>query len=237
MNIFATLPSYQTKLKQNGYMEKKENIRLYGAGGHSQIIYSVLKRNGVMISEIYDDDPSNCHWGYKDVLVKTRSTAGNLLNSKDPFIIAIGDNFYRKRIARFLKSKYAKVIHESAIIDESVSIGNGTVIYAGSIVQPNTTIGEHVIINTSASIDHDNTIEDFAHLSPNATLCGSVYIGEGTHVGAGAVIIPETKIGKWCIIGAGSIITKDVPDFSTVVGNPGRIIKTNNLEVYNRKCG
>ena len=27
------------------------------------------------------------------------------------------------------------------------------------------------------------------------------------------------------IIGAGSVIIKDVPDFATVVGNPGKIIK------------
>ncbi|MFN5705836.1 MAG: acetyltransferase, partial [bacterium] len=29
----------------------------------------------------------------------------------------------------------------------------------------------------------------------------------------------------WCTIGAGSVIIKDIPDFATVVGNPGRIIK------------
>ena len=36
----------------------------------------------------------------------------------------------------------------------------------------------------------------------------------------------KVKIGKWCTIGAGTIVIKDIPDYSTVVGNPGRIIKT-----------
>ena len=49
-------------------------------------------------------------------------------------------------------------------------------------------------------------------------------VREGSHIGAGAVIIPGIKIGKWCRIGAGAVIIKDVSDFATVVGNPGRVI-------------
>ena len=31
-------------------------------------------------------------------------------------------------------------------------------------------------------------------------------------------------IGKYALIGAGTVVTKDIPDFSLVVGNPGKII-------------
>jgi acetyltransferase-like isoleucine patch superfamily enzyme len=51
-----------------------------------------------------------------------------------------------------------------------------------------------------------------------------VTIGEYTFIGTSSVILPGVSIGKGCIVGAGSIISKDVPDFSVVVGNPGRII-------------
>ena len=96
---------------------------------------------------------------------------------------------------------------------------------AGSIVQASSIIGHHSILNTKSSIDHDCKIYDFVHISPGATLCGNVEIGTGTHVGAGATIIPNIKVGKWCIIGAGAVITKNIPDYSLVVGVPGKIIK------------
>jgi acetyltransferase EpsM len=43
--------------------------------------------------------------------------------------------------------------------------------------------------------------------------------------GIGVYAIQGIKIGKWCAIGAGIVIIRDVPDGATVVGNPGRIIK------------
>ena len=50
-------------------------------------------------------------------------------------------------------------------------------------------------------------------------------MAEGTHIGAGATVIPEVTIGKWCIIGAGAVITQNLPDYSMVVGVPGKVIR------------
>lgn len=49
-------------------------------------------------------------------------------------------------------------------------------------------------------------------------------IGDDTVIFAGAVIVGKIKIGKNCIIGANAVVTKDVPDNSTAVGIPARII-------------
>lgn len=207
------------------YKVGNNKIRLYGAGGHSQIIQSVLKQNGFVVTEIYDDNPQSCHPKFKKVTAGARNNIKNFPHQGEPFIIAIGDNNQRFEISKFLKSDYSKAIHKTSTIDSSAIIGAGTVVYAGAVIQPNTIIGKHVIINTLASVDHDNIINDFVHVSPNATLCGLVEVGEGSHIGAGAVIIPKVKIGKWCVIGAGAVIIKDVPDYSVVVGSPGRVIK------------
>ena len=43
-------------------------------------------------------------------------------------------------------------------------------------------------------------------------------------IGANATIICGVTIGEYALIGAGAVIVKDVPPFSLVVGNPGRII-------------
>jgi acetyltransferase EpsM len=55
-------------------------------------------------------------------------------------------------------------------------------------------------------------------------------VGEGSQVGIGATVIQGIKIGKWSVIGAGAVIISDVPDYSVVVGNPGRIIKNTQHE-------
>jgi len=41
--------------------------------------------------------------------------------------------------------------------------------------------------------------------------------------------LPEVKTGKHAIVGAGSVVTRDVNDYSIVVGNPARKIKENNI--------
>jgi acetyltransferase EpsM len=63
------------------------------------------------------------------------------------------------------------------------------------------------------------------HISPGAVLAGGVRVGIGSHIGIGAMVIPGKKIGQWCTIGAGAVIIEDVPNFATVVGNPGKIVK------------
>jgi maltose O-acetyltransferase len=47
-----------------------------------------------------------------------------------------------------------------------------------------------------------------------------VSIGDDCWIGGQAIILPGVSIGHRCIIGAGAVVTKDVPDDTTVVGNP-----------------
>ncbi|WP_034039909.1 acetyltransferase [Wocania ichthyoenteri] len=210
----------------NKTKSKKNQVRIYGAGGHSQVIKSVLEENGYVVTDTFDDKPKNVHHASKNVVIGARENLNKFPHEGAPVIIAVGINAERAEIAEFLKCNYEKAIHKSATISNKSTIGYGTVVFAGAIIQPNTSIGKHVIINTGASVDHDNIIGDFAHISPKAALCGHVEVGEGSHVGVGAVVIPKVKIGKWCTIGAGTVVLKDVPDYSTIVGNPGKIIKT-----------
>jgi acetyltransferase EpsM len=196
---------------------------LFGASGHGKVIIDILELNGVREIKIWDDAPKGALCGYYSSLPDIEN-----VNAHTPVIISIGDNTNRKKVvARFPKqTKYFTAVHPSAVISPRASVGDGTVVMANVSVNPDTSVGKHCIINTNASVDHDCMIGDYVHISPNVGLCGNVVVGEGSHIGAGSVVIPGKKIGKWCVIGAGSVIIDDVPDYSTVVGNPGRIIKT-----------
>ena len=43
-------------------------------------------------------------------------------------------------------------------------------------------------------------------------------------IGANATIVCGVTIGEYAMIGSGAVVTKDVPPFSLVVGNPGKIM-------------
>lgn len=195
---------------------------LYGASGHSKVVIDAVQSSvNKKVEAVFDDNPK-----FEFILnipVKHRNSS-EFLNS-DEFVITIGNNKIRKRIAEKLNVNYISVIHSKSIIAKSSYIGKGTVILAGAIVNADARINNHCIINTGAIIEHDCVISDYVHISPNAALAGNVTVDEGVHIGIGAVIIQGIKIGKWATIGAGSVIINDVPDYAVVVGNPGKIIK------------
>jgi sugar O-acyltransferase (sialic acid O-acetyltransferase NeuD family) len=194
---------------------------VYGASGHGKVIIEILERMGVPGIEIWDDAEKPPVWQYP-----VAKPFSNPHNGKQ-CVIAIGVNATRRKVADKLSGdlSFGIAVHPTAHISSRATIGEGTVVMAGVMVNADSRIGKHCILNTAASIDHDCVLGDYVHVSPNATLSGDVHIGEGTHFGAGAVAIQGIRIGKWCTIGAGAVIIKDVPDFATVVGNPGRIIK------------
>jgi sugar O-acyltransferase (sialic acid O-acetyltransferase NeuD family) len=202
-----------------------EKAYIYGAGGHGKVVAELLEFNNELVF-LDDAKAGQSIWKYS---IKNISEC---INDTLRLVIGIGTNRVRKLIANQLEGKvvFINAIHKSAIVSNRVKILEGTVIMAGSVINCDTIIGKHCIINTSASVDHDCIVSDFAHISPNATLCGNVSVGEGTYIGAGSVIIQGVNIGKWCTIGASAVIIRDTPDYATVVGNPGRIIKISKID-------
>ena len=49
---------------------------------------------------------------------------------------------------------------------------------------------------------------------------------QGAKIGAGAKIRAGVVIGENAVVGMGSVVLQDVPDNSTVVGSPARILTT-----------
>jgi maltose O-acetyltransferase len=66
---------------------------------------------------------------------------------------------------------------------------------------------------------------DFAF---SRTATAPVTIGNDVWIGGGAIILPGVTIGSNVVIGAGSVVTRDIPDDSTAVGNPCRVIRSRN---------
>ena len=146
------------------------------------------------------------------------------------FILGIGDNSTRKKIAQLLISKNKKilnVIDSVCSISEFIRIGQGNFIGKNVAINIRSDIGDYCILNTGCVVEHDCRIADGVHIGPGAVLCGNVVVGEQTFVGANSTIMEGVKIGSGVILGAGSVVLKDIPDNETWVGNPARkIIKS-----------
>lgn len=195
---------------------------LFGASGHAKVIIDILKCQNKNVDFIFDDHPL-----YDEIYEIPIKSADQCAENVEA-IISIGNNKFRKEVAERFSLIYQVAIHPSAVISSFSEILEGTVVMANAVVNPDAKIGKHCIINTSAIIEHDCVLEDFVHISPNASLAGNVFVGEGSQVGIGACVKQGVKIGKWCTVGAGAAIINDVPDYSVVVGVPGRIIKSVN---------
>jgi sugar O-acyltransferase (sialic acid O-acetyltransferase NeuD family) len=205
---------------------KNYRLFLYGAGGHAKVIADMIENLHLPLFGAFDKNLLTNELLEKyPVFLSLQST--EVLES-DQFVIAVGNNSYRKRIVlEDLKGRnFATIKDISATVSRYAEVEEGTVIMPGATINVDVHIGRHCIVNTNASIDHECIIEDFVHISPNVSLAGNVLVGEGTHIGIGATVIQGINIGKWCTIGAGSVIIRDIPDGATVVGNPGKIIKT-----------
>jgi len=197
---------------------------IIGAGGHASVIADILFKCGYSVKGFLDDAVA------VGTIVLGAKVLGNTDSCMDHpeclFIIGVGDNNTRKRIALSYPLEYGAAIHPSAVIGRQVGIGRGTVVMAGCVVNPKTAIGEHCIINTGACLDHDNKISDFAHVSPGAVFGGTVFIGSGTHVGIGSCIKNNIVICDDVVIGAGAVVVSDIVEPGTYAGVPARRIKT-----------
>jgi carbonic anhydrase/acetyltransferase-like protein (isoleucine patch superfamily) len=96
--------------------------------------------------------------------------------------------------------------------NEEIRLGAGSNIQEASVLH--TDMGYPLVIGANCTIGH------------RAMLHGCT-IGEGTLIGMGATVLNGAKIGKGCLIGACALITegKEIPDFSLVMGSPGKVVR------------
>ena len=191
---------------------------IIGAGGHGKVIADNALKNGYTDINFLDDHATGACMGFP--ILGTAADIPDFSDGKTDFIIGVGNNEIRKRIAQAHDVNWVTLIHPSALIAVNVSVGKGTVVMAGAVINVCSTVGEHCIINTGAIVEHDNVIGDYAHISPNVALGGTVRVGDLTHVGIGAVVRNNIQICGMSTIGAGAVVVKDIDHCGTYIGVP-----------------
>ena len=105
----------------------------------------------------------------------------------------------------------------------------------GIEIHPGATIGRRFFIDHGMGVVIGETSEigDDVLLYQNVTLGGTgkergkrhPTIGNNVVIGTGAKVLGNILIGNYVKVGAGSVVIRSVPDFSTVVGIPGRVVR------------
>jgi len=205
---------------------------IWGAGGHAKVVAEAVFLMGCheIIGFLDDVAPgrkgerfeSGTILGGREVL-EQRSPDGRQLA-----FVAFGNNAGRLAALEFLRSRRWQVpvvIHPSASVSSTASLGEGACVMAGVVIQASSKIGRGVIVNSSASVDHDCVLEEACHIAPGARLGGHVSVGRRTLIGMGAIVTPGIRIGADAVVGAGSVVLEDVPDGARVWGVPARLQK------------
>lgn len=106
-------------------------------------------------------------------------------------------------------------------------IDEGSFLSAFVDVTANVRIGRCFHANTYSYIGHDCVIGDYVTFAPRVSCNGNVHIADHAYIGTAAVLRQgkpgePLRIGRGAVVGMGAVVTKDVPDGTTVVGNPAR---------------
>ncbi len=95
--------------------------------------------------------------------------------------------------------------------------------------------GTGVVIGETAEIGDDVTLYQGVTLGGTGKDVGKRHptVGNGVMIGAGAKVLGPFKIGDNTNIAAGSVVLHEIPENSTAVGTPARVIKRDGKRVDN----
>lgn len=207
-------------------------VVVFGASGHAKVVIDALWSTGQEVVGIVDDaHPPGA--GPLDVpVLGGRDALAELLQDDRVagVVIGIGDNAARARVTEALIEQFPAiafptVIHASAAVAPSATVGPGSVVLAGAVVQPACQVGRGCIVNTRASLDHDSTLGDFGSLAPAAVTGGGCHIGAHCAIGIGATILHGVRIGAHTVVGAAALVNRDLPDRIVAYGTPARRVR------------
>ena len=127
--------------------------------------------------------------------------------------------------------RFETLIHPTAAVSSTATIGHGTVILPHVVILSGVTIGEQVLILPGAILNHDVRVGAYAILATAVNLSGAVEVGSCSYIGSGACLIQGVRIGRNALVGMGSVVLKNVAASTVVVGNPARLLNKSGRSV------
>ena len=137
--------------------------------------------------------------------------------------------------------RLAHALHKKGCVLTARAISQGVKMLTGIEIHPGATLGKGVFIDhgTGVVIGETAVVGDNCTIYQGVTLGGTGKIsgkrhptlGDGVMVGAGAKILGPFTVGSGSKIAAGAVVLDAVPENSTAVGIPARVVKIGNLRL------
>ena len=204
-----------------------EDVVIIGGGGYAKVVISILKKLRKYNIVGYTDENDNGellgvkYLGNDNILKKVYRTM-NVQHA----VLGIGqlqDATLKKKVvlnAEKIGFDFPIIVSPTAIVDENVSIGKGTIIRDNALISISSKIGCFSIIGTSVNINHDTIIGNYVNISLGSNVGMNVNIGNDILIGMGSTIMNYKIITDKCLIGAGSVVIKDCITSGIYFGNP-----------------
>lgn len=204
----------------------KKKIIIIGAGGHAAELRDYINHNNVArpdslieVAGFIDDNENNYHhYGFIEPFLGT--IMSHQVDKSVFYLMGIANLEYRKPIIeKFTRQggRFIGLIHPTAIVSASASIGEGVVISHNASVGPKASLGNFNMLNSRCTIGHDSVIGDYNFISPQVAISGNTTIGNENLLGTNSCTIPGMTIGNNNKIAAGMVIFKPVGDNETVI--------------------
>jgi UDP-N-acetylglucosamine acyltransferase len=116
----------------------------------------------------------------------------------------------------------------NVIIGDKVTVREYVCIHS-PVYTRETRIHDQVYLMNKSYVAHDCVIGQGSVLSAGALLGGRVILEEGVTIGMGATVHQRCNIGCYAMIGMLAPVTRDILPYSTIAGNPARIIGFNKI--------
>ena len=114
-----------------------------------------------------------------------------------------------------------KFVHLGGVsIGDNVDIGSLNSIVRGTL--SDTIIESNVKTDNLVHIAHNVHIKEGALFAACSEVSGSVVIGKNAWIAPNVSIMEKVVIGDYAIVGLGAVVIRDVPDRTTVAGNPAK---------------
>ncbi len=137
-------------------------------------------------------------------------------------------------------------VDESSVLGGKITVTEPNRFYLGkcSVLHTNTYletsgglfIGKYVHAGIGLTIytsDHNYQSEESIPYGKTLKV-KPVHIEDFVWLGANVSILPGITIGEGAIIGMGSVVVRDIPKYAIAAGNPVKVIKYRNVELFER---
>jgi len=133
----------------------------------------------------------------------------------DIFVIGTMDMEKRDTIISIIQERKwptMNIIHSSATISPTATIGTGNIIGPNCLVMSNIELGSYNVFNYNCSIGHDSVIGENNVFSSNCHLTASIKVLDNNFFGTKVSVIPDTSIGNSNRFQAGITVDSDIKD-------------------------